>query len=104
MPSRRREDDDKNEEKRLDEKGHKMDKLSHDDEVRRILKWLSFARPKVVFGFDHLSPAFVPTMATKTRGMAFCFERISGWRCNFKHFQIGDFTIFMIFTGHPPYL
>ena len=52
---------------------------SKDDEARRLLKWTSFARPKTVLGFDLLSPAYVPTQSTKTKGYSICFERVLGF-------------------------
>jgi len=48
-------------------------------EARRNLKWLSFSKPKVVFGFEHLSPAYVPTMSNKSRGLSLVFEAVHGW-------------------------
>ena len=51
-----------------------------EEETRRILRWIAFAKPKVIFGFDHLSPAFVPTMAGKSRGLSISFEKVYGWR------------------------
>ena len=51
-----------------------------DEEVRRVLRWVAFAKPKCIFGFDHLSPAFVPTMAGKSRGISISFEKVTGWR------------------------
>ena len=51
-----------------------------DSELRRNLRWTSFARSKVVLGFDHLSPAYVPSMARTCQGLCMCIEKISGWR------------------------
>ena len=51
-----------------------------DSELRRNLRWTSFARPKVVLGFDLLSPAYVPSMARNCQGLCMCIEKISGWR------------------------
>ena len=50
-----------------------------DEESRRNLKWLSFSKPRMVFGFDHLGTNNVPIMSGKTRGISMCFEKISGW-------------------------
>lgn len=50
-----------------------------DDEVRRALKWLSFTKPKLVFGFDHLSPAYIPLMSPKLRGLSISFDKVLGW-------------------------
>ena len=53
---------------------------SKDAELRRVLRWLSFAKPKLILGFEHLSPAYVPAMSSKTRGLSVCFEKVFGWR------------------------
>lgn len=50
-----------------------------DEESRRNLKWISFAKTKMVFGFDHLGTSNVPIMSGKTRGISMCFEKINGW-------------------------
>lgn len=50
-----------------------------DEESRRNLKWISFSKPRMVFGFDHLGSNNVPVMSAKTRGISICFEKISGW-------------------------
>lgn len=50
-----------------------------DEESRRNLKWLSFTKIKTSFGFKHLSPAFVPSMASDVRGIAVSFEKVCGW-------------------------
>lgn len=49
------------------------------NEVRRNLKWASFAKARVSFGFKHLSPAHVPSMTSEPRGIALCFDKLSGW-------------------------
>ena len=67
-----------------------------DDEMRRNLRWLSFAKPKVMFGFEHLSPAFIPTMATKARGLSIAFEGVIGWsppQLLLKELSEGDFEL-----------
>lgn len=46
---------------------------------RRNKKWAAFARSKVCFGFKHLPAASIPSIATDTRGIAVCLERIGGW-------------------------
>ena len=64
----------------VEAKGHARDKnSSKDDESRRNLKWVSFSKPRMVFGFDHLGSSNVPIMSGKTRGISMCFEKISGW-------------------------
>lgn len=51
-----------------------------DYEWRRNLRWVSFARTRVVFGFDHLSPAYIPSMGRKNIGLCLCIDKVSGWR------------------------
>ena len=53
---------------------------SKESEMRRNLRWISFARPRVVFGFDHLSPAYIPSMTRKNSGFCLCIDKITGWR------------------------
>jgi len=50
-----------------------------DDEERRFLRWASFTKPKLVLGFDLLSPAWVPSMGNKTKGYSIAFERVLGF-------------------------
>ena len=47
--------------------------------TRRNMKWTSFARSKVSFGFKHLAPAYVPSMSSDPRGLAICLDRLVGW-------------------------
>lgn len=51
-----------------------------ESENKRNLRWASFSRPRIIFGFDHLSPAYVPSMARHCSGLCVCIEKISGWR------------------------
>jgi hypothetical protein len=65
-------------------------------EARRNLKWLSFAKNHVSFGFQHLPPAFVPAMSNECRGLAICFERVVGWQIPptvFKEFDKKDYSL-----------
>jgi hypothetical protein len=39
------------------------------EEARRNLKWVSFTRQKVSFGFQHLSTAYVPAMLEEPHGL-----------------------------------
>ena len=50
------------------------------EDLRRNLKWLSFTKPKVISGFDHLSPSELPAMSAKARGISLSFCKIVGWR------------------------
>lgn len=66
------------------------------EENRRILKWVSFTRAKVSFGFQHLSNAYVPAMLEEPHGYAICLEKVSGWSIPsavLKQFGKGDFEI-----------
>eukprot|EP01038_Epipyxis_sp_PR26KG_P004534 gene4534-6404_t len=49
------------------------------EENRRRVKWLSFAKSKVSFGFKHLSPAYVPSMTAEKHGITICFEWVRNW-------------------------
>ena len=50
-----------------------------EDESKRYTRWLSFARPRVVLGFDRLPKASAPNMKETARGIALSFTRIQGW-------------------------
>lgn len=66
------------------------------EEDRRNLRWLSFTRAKVSFGFQHLSAAYVPTMLDEPHGLCICLEKVSGWSIPsavLKEFGKGDFEI-----------
>jgi hypothetical protein len=66
--------------RKSESKDTKFDRRSQrDEESRRNLKWISFSKPRMVFGFDHLGTNNVPVMSAKTRGISICFEKISGW-------------------------
>lgn len=53
---------------------------SQDNEYRRSQKWLAFAKPRLVFGFDHLGPNQLPSMSANLRGISLTFEKINGWQ------------------------
>ena len=48
-------------------------------EYKRSLRWTSFAKPKVVFGFEHLTANRVPSMGSTSRGLSVCFDQVQGW-------------------------
>lgn len=48
-------------------------------EFKRNLRWTSFAKPKVVFGFEHLTANRVPSMSSTSRGLSVCFDQVQGW-------------------------
>ena len=58
-----------------------------DEESRRTLRWLAFSRPRVVFGFDHLGAINLPNISNHLKGLALCFERVSGWHVPVQIFQ-----------------
>jgi len=60
------------------------------DDARRSLRFLSFAKPRLIFGFEHLSPAFVPTMSSKCRGISLCLEGVRGWQPPAKLLEDSD--------------
>jgi hypothetical protein len=53
---------------------------SADSDVRRAMRWVSFAKPKSVIGFEHLSPAEIPAMTAKPRGIAVVLDNVVGWK------------------------
>lgn len=66
------------------------------EESRRNLKWVSFTRAKVSFGFQHLSAAYVPAMLEEPHGFCICLEKVSGWSIPsavLKQFGKGDYEI-----------
>jgi len=50
-----------------------------DDDLRRELKWISYVKPKTLLGFDHLGPAYLPSMSFKPKGISICFDKVNGW-------------------------
>jgi hypothetical protein len=71
-------------------------KVTKAEEERRNLKWVSFTRAKVAFGFQHLSAAYVPTMLENPMGHCICLEKVSGWTVPpsvLKEFGKGDYEI-----------
>lgn len=57
----------------------KFKRTPADEESRRFLKWYSFARANMSFGFEHLPPVAVPSMVEDRTGYAVRFEKITGW-------------------------
>ena len=51
----------------------------HDIQSRKILKWVAFTRPKLVFGFEKLPSSILPSMSPRSRGISICFEKLQGW-------------------------
>jgi len=49
------------------------------EESRRNLKWILFARSRISFGFHHLGPSQLPNMSGERRGISICFEKVCGW-------------------------
>ena len=69
-----------NERNKFDAKAEGQLKRIVNTDLKRTMKWITFAKPKAVFGFDHLNPSAIPAMTTKTRGLAIQFEKIVGWK------------------------
>jgi hypothetical protein len=68
--------------KKSDQKGegiNKWKRTPEDEESRRFIKWFSFARSNMSFGFQHLPPVSVPSMVEDRTGYAIRFEKITGW-------------------------
>jgi hypothetical protein len=55
--------------------------VAADEDLRKRLRWLLFAKSKVVFGFDHVQPQDMPSMTSKFRGVCLSFESILNWPC-----------------------
>jgi hypothetical protein len=71
-------------------------KVIKSEEARRNLKWVSYTRAKVSFGFQHLSAAYVPAMLEEPRGLCLCLDKVSGWSIPtavLKEFGKGDYEI-----------
>ncbi|KAJ1442329.1 hypothetical protein B484DRAFT_442214 [Ochromonadaceae sp. CCMP2298] len=67
-----------------------------DGEKKRNMKWTAFTRAKVSFGFQHLSPAYIPAMVEDPQGWCICFEKVSEWSIPaavMKEFGDGDYEI-----------
>ena len=60
------------------------------DNARKRMRWLSFAKSKVVFGLDQLHPADIPLMTSKPRGVAISFECLSNWPAPNLFFDAND--------------
>lgn len=52
---------------------------ANDTQYLRYQKWLSFMKPRLVLGFDKIPRPNLPTMSSKYRGLALCFEKLQGW-------------------------
>lgn len=94
--SRRDDDDEDKMSKRSSEPKQQSLKVIKSEEARRNLKWVSFTRAKVSFGFQHLSAAYVPAMLDEPRGLCICLDKVSGWSIPaavLKEFGKGDFEI-----------
>lgn len=66
------------------------------EETKKIIKWLSFARTNVSFGFQHLGPAYLPLMTEERRGYSLYFDKVSGWNIPqsvIRSFGDGDYEV-----------
>lgn len=71
-------------------------KVKKSDEIKRNTKWVSFFKSKISFGFQHLGPAYVPSMSSERKGMAVCLEKVGGWSIPsqvLKEFGKGEYDI-----------
>ena len=94
-PTRARKDDEKSAKDIMDDRPPTLKAIKSDEE-RRNVKWVSFTRGKVAFGFQHLSAAYVPAMMEEPHGLCICLEKVSGWSIPSavsKEFGKGDFEI-----------
>ncbi len=57
----------------------KWKRTPEEEELRRFIKWSSFAKSNMSFGFQHLPPVSVPSMVEDRTGYAMRFEKITGW-------------------------
>jgi hypothetical protein len=74
----------------------KVVKYNKSDESKRNTKWVSFSKSKVSFGFQHLGPAYVPSMSSERKGLVVCLEKVGGWSIPgqvLKEFGNGDYEI-----------
>jgi len=66
------------------------------EENKRNVKWISFTKGKFSFGFQHLTPAYVPSMSDEPRGYSICLHKVHGWsipNAIIKEFGDGDYEI-----------
>lgn len=66
------------------------------EEYKRNVKWKSFTKRKFSFGFQHLTPAYVPSMSDEPRGYSICLQKVNGWTIPsaiIKEFGSGDYEI-----------
>lgn len=78
MPSEGKREDSKSPEESKRPSQPKAHSVS-EAESKRSLRWLSFAKPKVVFGFEHLTANRVPSTSSSSRGLSVCFDHVQGW-------------------------
>lgn len=50
-----------------------------DDDFKRYQRWLSFARPHIVLGFDRVISSEAPIMSRKLQGLSLVFSQLQGW-------------------------
>ena len=49
------------------------------EEMKKYIKWLTYSKSKVSFGFQHLGPAYLPLMTEERHGYSLYFEKVTGW-------------------------
>lgn len=83
MPTLKREDKqsqrDVSDDERADQDQRLKDALSNMGAAKQYQKWLAFAKPRMVLGFDRIPKDIQPDVSTKPRGLALCFEKVQGW-------------------------
>ena len=58
--------------------------------IKKYQKWLSFATPRVVLGFEQIPKEYQPNQSTKPRGLALCFEKVQGWTIPYQLYEDMD--------------
>lgn len=56
----------------------------HEDEQKRLTKWLNFTKNNISLGFDNLGTSYLPVMTNEKRGFVLNFEKIIGWKIQQK--------------------
>jgi hypothetical protein len=59
--------------------GNDRKNVKEENELKRVTKWISFTKPKIVLGFDQMSANILPSSGASTRGISVCFDKIVGW-------------------------
>ena len=80
MPTLKREDkQSRRDDEHVDQDPLFKEALSNLGAAKPYQKWLSFAKPRMVLGFDRIPKDIQPDASSKPRGLALCFEKVQGW-------------------------